>query len=216
MDKREILRLIEDTGIVVVIRGMEPAKMSRISKALVEGGIKVMEVTMNSPQPLKTIKELKRLTADLDVVIGAGTVLDGETARAAILAGAEFIVSPHLNLEVIKVSRRYGKVVIPGVMTPTEMMTAWEAGADLLKVFPADAVGPGFIKSVLAPLSQVRIIPTGGINLDNAASFIKAGAIALGVGGSLLEKGIIDSDDYQALTAKAQAFCKAVQEARKK
>ncbi|MDI3547827.1 MAG: 2-dehydro-3-deoxyphosphogluconate aldolase / (4S)-4-hydroxy-2-oxoglutarate aldolase [Halanaerobiales bacterium] len=214
MDKSQILQVVEETGLVAVIRGMEPAKMAKIAKALVAGGVKALEITMNSPQPLKMIEEVKSLLEGTDVIVGAGTVLDQESARAAIIAGAEFIFAPNLNLKVIELCRRYDKLVMPGVMTPTEIVTAWEAGADLVKIFPANVVGPAFIKGVKAPLNQVKMIPTGGINLDNAADFIKAGAVALGVGGSLLDKEIIANEDYEALTGRARAFQKIVKEAR--
>ena len=214
IEKIKVLQLIEETGIVAVIRGMEPAKMAKIAKALVAGGIKALEVTMNSPKPLKMIEEVKALVADTDVVIGAGTVLDPESARSAILAGAEFIFSPSLNPAVITMANRYGKLVMPGVMTPSEMVTAWEAGADLVKIFPASVVGPAFLKSVQAPLPQIRMIPTGGISLANAASYLEAGAIALGVGGGLLAQELIAGEDYQALTERAQAFCRLVEKTR--
>ncbi|AZR71970.1 2-dehydro-3-deoxyphosphogluconate aldolase [Anoxybacter fermentans] len=214
MDKSKVLKVIEDTGLVAVIRGMELAKMANIAKALVAGGVKALEITMNSSQPLKMIEEVKSLLEDTDVIIGAGTVLDPETARAAILAGAEFIFAPNLNLKVIELCRRYDKLVMPGVMTPTEIVTAWEAGADLVKVFPAQVVGPEFIKSVKGPLNHIKMIPTGGINLDNAADYIKAGAIALGVGGSLLDKKAIANEDYEILTERARAFQRIIEKAR--
>ncbi|MTI60407.1 MAG: bifunctional 4-hydroxy-2-oxoglutarate aldolase/2-dehydro-3-deoxy-phosphogluconate aldolase [Firmicutes bacterium] len=216
MNKNQVMQAIEDTGIIVIIRGMEPAKMAKIANALVAGGIKALEVTMNSSQPLKMIEELKAFTVDTDAIVGAGTVLDAETARAAILSGAEFILGPNLNLDVIALANRYNKVVIPGVMTPTEMMTAWEAGADFLKIFPANNLGPGFIKNVQAPLGQVKLIPTGGINMDNASSYIEAGAVALGVGGGILDKELIIKEDYKALTNKVSNFCKTIKEAREK
>ena len=148
------------------------------------------------------------------ILLGAGTVLDTETARAAILAGAEFIVSPSTDVEVIKLCRRYDKVVTPGIFTPTEAVTAWEAGADILKVFPADIGGPAHIKGLRGPLPQCRFMPTGGGNLDTAAAFIQAGSVALGVGGSLVEKSAVEAGDFARIEELARQFKQVVAEAR--
>ncbi|MCK8816725.1 bifunctional 2-keto-4-hydroxyglutarate aldolase/2-keto-3-deoxy-6-phosphogluconate aldolase [Natroniella sulfidigena] len=214
MKKQENLETILESGVIAVIRGTEVDKMVKIVEALQEGGIKALEVTLNTPGALDMIKELAVKLEDTDVVVGAGTVLDGETARAAILAGAEFVFAPNLNYDVIEVCNRYGKIVIPGVMTPTEIVNAYQAGADLVKVFPAKVVGPGFIKSVKGPLDHIPMMPTGGVNLDNAADFIEAGSVALGVGGSLLDQEAIDNEDYEVLTEKAKQFVQVVEETR--
>jgi len=145
--------------------------------------------------------------------MGAGTVLDPETARAAILSGAQFIVTPALNPKTIELCRRYGKPIIPGALTPTEILTAWEAGADMVKVFPADSMGPGYIKAILAPLPQIRLVPTGGVSAENAAQFLKAGATALGVGGNLVNKQAVARGDWAAITAEAQKLVQAVHQA---
>ncbi len=215
MEREEILKIIKETGIIAVMRGMEKKKTINVARALVKGGIKVLEVTMNSPSPLGTIEEVKGEFEEGEVVIGAGTVLDSESARAAILSGADFIVSPNLNLDVIKLCKRYDKLVIPGVMTPTEIIQGLEAGADLLKVFPADIVGPRFIKDILGPIKYAKLIPTGGINLTNVVEYIKAGAYAVGAGGGLLEKRLIEEELYEELGEKAEEFVKKIREARK-
>jgi len=143
------------------------------------------------------------------VLMGAGTVLDPETARAAILAGAEFIVTPSLNLKTIELCKRYGKPIIPGAFTATEIMTAWEAGADMVKVFPASIGGPKYIKALLGPLPQLRLVPTGGVSAENAAEFLRAGATAVGVGGKLVDKTLVNSGDWDAITAEARRLVSA-------
>jgi 2-dehydro-3-deoxyphosphogluconate aldolase/(4S)-4-hydroxy-2-oxoglutarate aldolase len=214
LDKIKAIQVIEDTGLIAVMRGMKPTQIAKVARALAAGGVKVLEITMNSPQPLKMIEEVKLLLEDSDVIVGAGTVLDAESARAAILAGAEFVFAPNLNLKVIELCKRYNKLVIPGVMTPTEVVKAYEAGADLIKVFPANVVGPEFIKGIRGPLSDIKVIPTGGINLDNAADYIKAGAVALGAGGSLLDKKAIENEEYEVLIERARTFIRIIKEAR--
>jgi 2-dehydro-3-deoxyphosphogluconate aldolase/(4S)-4-hydroxy-2-oxoglutarate aldolase len=148
------------------------------------------------------------------IVLGAGTVLDPETARAAILAGARFIVSPTVNPQVIQLCRRYSRLVMPGALTPTEILTAWEAGADIVKVFPSDLTGPGYLKAIHAPLPQVRLMPTGGVNLQTAAEFLRAGACALGVGGSLVDPQAIAKREFAKLTALARQYVEIVRQVR--
>ena len=165
------------------------------------------------PNALDVIREAKRQLGDR-VLLGAGTVLDPETARAALLAGAEFIVAPSLNLDVIRLCRRYDKLVMPGAFTPTEILTAWEAGADIVKVFPADVVGPAFFKALRGPLPQVKLMPTGGVDLDTAAEFLKAGAVCLGVGGQLVEPKAVAARDFARITALAKQYVEIVQKHR--
>jgi len=215
VNKQKKIDAVLESGVVAVLRGTQADKMVKIAQALLAGGVKALEITLDNPAALDIIKELSVELKDTEAIVGAGTVLDGETARAAILAGSEFVFCPTLNQEVIKVCNRYGKVVIPGVLTPTEMISAYEAGADLVKVFPAGVMGAKYIKSVKGPLSHIPIITTGGINLDNAGDFIKAGATAIGAGGSLIDKEAIAQENYQLLTKKAKEFVKIVQEARK-
>jgi 2-dehydro-3-deoxyphosphogluconate aldolase/(4S)-4-hydroxy-2-oxoglutarate aldolase len=176
--------------------------------------VSVIEFTLTTPGALRTIEESSRALGD-QALIGAGTVLDAETARAAILAGAEFVVAPTLNPEVIEICRRYGKVVIPGAFTPTEILHAWELGADFVKVFPAEFGGPAYIKAVRAPLPQVKMIPVGGVSLETAGAFIRAGAVALGVGSNLVNKKAVVEGRFDQLTATAQALSRAIQEARR-
>ncbi len=213
MSKDSNLQRMMDTGIVAVIRGKSSDELLDVIESIKAGGIDVIEVTMTTPGALKVIKEVREKLGD-EVLVGAGSVLDPETARAAMLAGAEFIVGPVINKDVISMCKRYSKIVIPGAFTPTEILTAWEAGADVVKVFPATKLGPGFFKDILGPLPQVRLTPTGGVNLETAADFIKAGAVFLGVGSALLNKQAIAEKKWDVLTDLAQKYRKVICEAR--
>jgi 2-dehydro-3-deoxyphosphogluconate aldolase/(4S)-4-hydroxy-2-oxoglutarate aldolase len=202
----EILKKILDEKIVAIVRLDSGEQLVRVAEALNAGGISVIEFTCSTPGALDMIKEASGHFGD-DVLIGAGTVLDPETARAAILAGAEFIVNPAINLNTIEMC----KPIIAGAMTPTEMLTVWEAGADLVKVFPASAIGGAeYVKAVLAPLPQLRLVPTGGVGADNAAQYLKAGAVVVAVGGSLVDKKAVARGDWAAITAEAQKLVAAV------
>jgi 2-dehydro-3-deoxyphosphogluconate aldolase/(4S)-4-hydroxy-2-oxoglutarate aldolase len=214
VEKQENLQIIIDSGVIAVIRGMEVDKVVNIVDALLEGGVKALEITLNSPGAIDLIEEVSERVKDTDAIVGAGTVLDGETARAAILAGAEFVFAPNLNQDVIEVCNRYGKVVIPGVMTPTEIVNAYQAGADLVKIFPAGVMGPKYIKSVKGPLNHIPMMPTGGVGLDNAADFIEAGVVALGVGSALMDKEAIAEENYEVITEKAKKLTQIVEETR--
>lgn len=211
----EILKKILDEKIVAIVRLDSGEQLVRVAEALKEGGISVIEFTCSTPGALDMIKEASERFGE-EVLIGAGTVLDPETARAAILAGAEFIVSPTINLDTIKMCKRYGKPIIAGAMTPSEMLTVWEAGADLVKVFPASVIGGvDYIKAVLAPLPQLRLVPTGGVNADNAAQYLKAGAAVVAVGGNLVDKKVVSRGDWAVITAEAQKLVSAVRNASK-
>jgi 2-dehydro-3-deoxyphosphogluconate aldolase / (4S)-4-hydroxy-2-oxoglutarate aldolase len=201
------------SGIVAVIRKIERQQISDVISALVEGGITGIEVTVDSEDAFGAISEAKKRYGS-SAVIGAGTVLDGETAKMAIHAGADFLFSPTLCEETIRVSNRYGKIAIPGVFTPTEIIKAYEWGADLVKVFPASVLGPEFIKDVRGPLPHVPMMPTGGITLDNVADYIRAGAVAAGVGGSLLKKELLISRDMRGLTELADQFVTIIKNTR--
>ena len=206
----EILKKILDEKIVAIVRLDSGEQLARVAQALHRGGISVVEFTCSTPGALKTIKEVSAKFGD-EVLIGAGTVLDPETTRAAILAGAEFIVNPAINLDTIEMCKRYGKPIIAGAMTPTEMLTVWEAGADLVKVFPISAIGGAeYIKTVLAPLPHLRLVPTGGVSADNAAQYLKAGAVAVAVGGSLVDKESVKNGDWKTITANAQHLVSSV------
>src|SRR5262249_6972415 len=171
------------------------------------------EITFTVPNALEVIRQVKEALTDR-VLLGAGTVLDAETGRAALLAGAEYLVSPTLNLDVIRLCRRYDKIVMPGAFTPTEILTAWEAGADIVKVFPAEVVGPAFFKALRGPLPQVRLMPTGGVDLTTAAAFIQAGACCLGVGSQLVEPRAIAARDFDRIRELARQYVAIVQKAR--
>ncbi len=209
MSREKHLQRVLDCGIVAVVRFSDPGPLVEVVKALADGGVTVAEVTFTVPNALDVIREAKRQLGDR-VLLGAGTVLDTETARAALLAGAEFLVAPSLNLEVIKLCRRYDKLVMPGAFTPTEVLTAWEAGADIVKVFPADVVGPAFFKALRGPLPQVKLMPTGGVDLNTAAEFLKAGAVCLGVGGQLVDPKAIAAGDFARITALAKQYVEIV------
>jgi len=200
-------------GVVPVVRGGRAESIVNLARALKAGGINTVEVTAEAPGAMETIKKVA-LELGGEVLVGAGTVLDGETARLAILAGAEFIVSPGLHPDVITVCKRYGKIVVPGAMTPTEIVRAYELGADLVKVFPAGVLGPRYIKDVRGPLGHIPLMCTGGINLHNAAEFIRAGCAAIGVGGALVSRKAVEEGDWASITAKARRFVETVRLAR--
>lgn len=213
MSRETDLSRVLDCGIVAVVRAAEPTHLLNVIKALAEGGVNVAEVTFTVPGALDVIRAAKRDVGDR-VLLGAGTVLDAETARAAILAGAEFIVSPTVNVDVIKMCRRYDKLVFPGAFTPTEILTAWEAGADVVKVFPADVLGPAFFKAMRGPLPQVRLMPTGGVDLNTAGDFLRAGACCLGVGSQLVDPKAVAREDFEYLRGLAWQYTQAVKMAR--
>ncbi len=214
MSRETDLQRVLNCGIIAVVRAPDPAGLVDVVQALADGGVTVAEVTFTIPNALDVIREVSRQLGNR-VLLGAGTVLDAETARAAILAGADFVVSPTLNLDVIRLCRRYDKLVMPGAFTPTEILTAWEAGADVVKVFPADIVGPAFFKAVRGPLPQIKLMPTGGVDLNTASEFLKAGAVCLGVGSQLVDPKLIAARDYAALTALAKKYADIVTQHRK-
>ena len=214
MDSKEnILRVIIDCGVVAVVRVGSAREALEVCPAIARGGVKPVEVTMTVPNAIDVIKEFKSTVKD-EVLVGAGTVLDPETARAAILAGVDYIVTPTLNLKVIEMCHRYGKVVIPGAFTPTEILTAWEAGADIVKVFPAGVGGPQYLRDIKGPLPQVRLLPTGGVTLENTPDFIKAGAVAVAVGTALVDKKLVAEKKFDLITERARQFVEAVRKAR--
>lgn len=200
----EILNQLLKEKAIAIVRLDSGEQLVRAAEALQAGGITVIEFTFSTPGALDMLKEASAHFGG-EVLLGAGTVLDPETARAAILAGAEFIVTPTANLETVAMCKLYGKPILAGAMTPTEMLTVWEAGADLVKVFPVSNIGgPDYIKAVLAPFPQVRLVPTGGVSADNAAQYLKAGAAAVAVGGNLVNKKSVASGDWATITAEAR------------
>lgn len=205
------LERLKQGKLVAVIRGAQPEQIVPIAQALKEGGIFSLEITADTPKVCSVIEQVKETFGD-DLIVGAGTVLDPETARAVIMAGAEFIFSPTVNAETIKMAKRYGVISIPGALTPTEILTAYEHGADLIKVFPADAMGAGYFKNITGPLPHIPLMPTGGVTLDNIASYFKAGAVAAGLGGSLVNPAKLQSkEDYQKLVITAKQFSALVE-----
>jgi 2-dehydro-3-deoxyphosphogluconate aldolase/(4S)-4-hydroxy-2-oxoglutarate aldolase len=205
MSREDDMRRVLDCGIVAVVRSAESAPLVDVCRALAEGGVDVAEITFTVPDALDVLKAARKALGDR-MLLGAGTVLDPETARAAFLAGAEYIVSPSLDLEVIAMARRYGKLVMPGCFTPTEITKAWQAGADIIKVFPAEVVGPAFFKAVRGPLPQVRMMPTGGVDLNTAASFLEAGACCLGIGSQLIDPKAVSSRKFELISEKAAKY----------
>jgi 2-dehydro-3-deoxyphosphogluconate aldolase/(4S)-4-hydroxy-2-oxoglutarate aldolase len=209
LDKVEKLNLIRETGVIAIMRAQSSEQLMAAAEAIKRGGVRVIEVTMTTPGALGVVSEASQRYGD-KVLFGVGSVLDAETARAAILAGAGFIVAPTLKLETIALCNRYSIPVVPGCATPTEALTAWEAGADMVKLFPASFGGPELVSAFLAPLPQLEIVPVGGVNLDTAAEFIRKGAAALGVGNSLINQKLLDTGDMAELTCRAEAFIEQV------
>lgn len=215
MEKTQKLNLIRETGVIAIMRAKSSDQLMAAADAIKDGGVSVIEVTMTTPGALNVIQQAVARYGDA-VLFGAGSVLDAETARAAILAGAGFVVAPTLSVPMIELCNRYSVPVMPGIFTPTEALTAWQAGADMVKLFPASVGGADMIKAILAPLPQLEIVPVGGVELDNAADFIKKGAAALGVGSSLVNQKLLDSGDMAELTSRAERFIAAVRQGRGK
>jgi 2-dehydro-3-deoxyphosphogluconate aldolase / (4S)-4-hydroxy-2-oxoglutarate aldolase len=209
----DINQQIESTGIVAIIRAASSDELVGVVNALRAGGVTCIEVTMTTPNALEVIRSARQAVGD-SAAIGVGTVLDAETARAAILAGAQFVVAPITDLPTIEICKRYSVPVLPGAFTPTEIVRAWQAGADFVKVFPTSSVGAEYIKDIRGPLPQIKLVPTGGVNLDTVGDFIRAGAAALGVGSSLVTKDAVKNRDFAALTRTAAAFLDRVRQAR--
>jgi 2-dehydro-3-deoxyphosphogluconate aldolase/(4S)-4-hydroxy-2-oxoglutarate aldolase len=214
VSRAEVLRRIAELGLVPVVRAQSPDEAIQAINAIREGGVDVLEITMTVPGAIPLIQAVAERYGS-EMVLGAGTVLDAETARACILAGAQFIVSPSVNLDTIATCRRYSVPILPGALTPTEVVNAWSAGADAVKVFPCGAVGgPSYIKALKAPLPQIDLVPTGGVSLKTAADFIKAGSFALGVGADLVDLTAIRDGKASVITERAREYVRLVKEAR--
>jgi 2-dehydro-3-deoxyphosphogluconate aldolase/(4S)-4-hydroxy-2-oxoglutarate aldolase len=213
MSRETTLKRILEGGIVAVVRSESGVQLAGVVRALAEGGVTAAEITFTVPDAVEVIRHVRREVGS-EVILGAGTVLDPETARAALLAGAEYIVSPVVNIDVIRLCRRYDKPVMPGAFTPTEVLTAWEAGADIVKIFPADVGGPAYLKALRGPLPQIRMMPTGGVDLNTAENFLKAGACCLGVGGSLVEPKAVAAGDFERLRGLAAQYAAIVRQFR--
>jgi 2-dehydro-3-deoxyphosphogluconate aldolase/(4S)-4-hydroxy-2-oxoglutarate aldolase len=213
MSREAILTRVLEGGIVAVVRAPSGESLVKVVQALAEGGVTAAEITFTVPDAIEVIRQVRKEVGD-GIVLGAGTVLDPETARIALLAGAEYIVAPTVNLDVIRLCRRYDKAVMPGAFTPTEVLSAWEAGADIVKIFPADLGGPAYLKALRGPLPQVRVMPTGGVDLDTAESFLKAGACCLGIGGSLVEPKAVAAGDFGRIRDLARQYAAIVRRFR--
>jgi len=214
MDKQKVRDRIMEIGIVPVVRASSPGEARIAADAVCKGGISIVEITMTVPGALDVIRELAKNNAS-DVLVGAGTVLNAEAARRCLDAGAQFLVSPGLNLQTVELAVREGKLIMAGALTPTEVITAWEAGADFVKVFPCGQVGgANYIKALKGPLPQVPLVPTGGVNLNTAAEFIEAGAVALGIGGELVQADALKSNKPEIIVENARKFLAIVKQAR--
>ena len=203
VSRTDILQRILEKKAIAVIRMTDVAKLMRVIEAIRAGGVECVEITMTVPGAVDVIRDVSQSIGD-EALIGAGTILDAETARQAIEAGADFIVAPVLDRSVIETAHRYEKVVIPGAFSPGEIVAAWRSGADIVKVFPATVLGPGYFKDLRGPLPQIRLCPTGGVTVENAGEWIKAGACCVGIGTDLLDKKAIAEDRYEVLTGKAR------------
>ncbi|GAB6087668.1 bifunctional 2-keto-4-hydroxyglutarate aldolase/2-keto-3-deoxy-6-phosphogluconate aldolase [Alkaliphilus crotonatoxidans] len=210
--KIQTLKRITDTGVVAVVRAENSDMAEKIAKACIDGGVPAIEITFTVPGAAEVIASLKRTFTSAELIVGAGTVLDSETARIAILAGAEYIVSPSFDLETAKLCNRYQIPYMPGCMTITEIVKAMEAGADVIKVFPGSVYGPNVIKAIKGPIPQAVLMPTGGVNIENVSEWIKNGCIAVGVGGELTAGA--KTGNYELITETAKAFVNKVKEAR--
>jgi 2-dehydro-3-deoxyphosphogluconate aldolase/(4S)-4-hydroxy-2-oxoglutarate aldolase len=215
MSRQKTLASIREIGIVPIVRAGSPEAAVRAAEAIFAGGIRALEITMTVPGAIRVLEKVADAFGDR-LTLGAGTVLDSETARACMLAGAEFFVTPALKLPTIEICHRYSKVIMPGALTPTEVQTAWEAGADLVKIFPCGNVGgPKYIKALKAPFPQIEMVPTGGVNLDNAGDFLRAGAAAIAVGSEMVNSQALAEGRLDVITETARQFLARVAEARR-
>lgn len=213
MSKETNLQRVLDSGIVAIVRSPDSQQLVDVARALADGGVEVIEITMTVPDALDVIRRVRDALGDR-LLLGAGTILDTETARAALLAGAEYLVTPTLNLDVIRLCQRYSKLILPGAFTPTEILAAWEAGADIVKVFPAEVLGPQYFKALRGPLPQIRAMPTGGVDLTTAAEFLKAGACCLGIGSQLVEPQAVAAGDFGRIRDLARQYRAIVEQTR--
>ena len=212
-DRQAVLNDLLSTGVIAVIRADSGQQLVNVCRALARGGVRACEITMTTPGALDAIAAASKELGE-EALIGAGSVLDAATARAAILAGARFIFSPTLSVDLIEMAHRYDCVAVPGALTPTEILTAWSAGADVVKVFPANHFGPQYLRDIHGPMPQIKLTPTGGVDLNTAADWIKAGAVAIGVGSSLVKRDLLASGNWDELTALATRYVNLVAQAR--
>jgi 2-dehydro-3-deoxyphosphogluconate aldolase/(4S)-4-hydroxy-2-oxoglutarate aldolase len=210
--KTEIVSLLTTPGIIAVVRAQKPEQVIPLSEALIAGGVIAIEITMTTPNAIEAIRDARQQLGER-ALFGVGTVLEAKVCRAAIEAGAEFVVTPICRTEFVAIARAADRPIMLGAYTPTEAQAAHEAGADFIKIFPADMLGPGYIKALRAPLPHLRIVPTGGVDVHNVGDFLKAGCAALGVGGSLVSATILQEGDWPGLTRRAEEFVKAARSA---
>ena len=213
MSRDATLTRILDGGVIAVVRGAAGDELAEAVRALTEGGVTAAEITFTVPDAVEVIRRVRKALGDA-VVLGAGTILDPETARAALLAGADFLVGPTLNLDVIRMAHRYDKVVMPGALTPSEVLAAWEAGAEVVKIFPASLGGPSYLNDLRGPMPQVRLMPTGGVDLETAEAFLQAGACCLGVGSALVDPKAVAARDFDRLRDLAARYAAVVRRHR--
>jgi len=212
--REKALALIREVGLVPIVRAASPEDAMRAAEAIIAGGIGIAEITMTVPNAIRVMERVAERYGD-KVLLGAGTILDPESCRAALLAGAEFIVTPALDVRVIELARRYSKACVPGTLTPTEIVAAWQAGAEMVKVFPCGPVGgPKYIKALKGPFPQIDFVPTGGVNLETTPEFIKAGAAAVAVGGELVDAKALRESKLEVITENARKFVEAVRAGR--
>lgn len=209
MHREQLLQAVMGPGVVAILRTQISVDLVKLARALQAGGIQALEITFTMPKALRQLEQLADQVGD-SMVIGAGTILDPETARAALLAGAQFIVSPTTDPKTIEMTRRYDKLSFPGAFTPTEILTAWQAGADVVKIFPSDFTGPEYFRAVLRPLPQIRLMPTGGVDLQTAGAYLKAGACAIGALASLMPPKMLEHGDFDGITELAKQFVEVV------
>jgi 2-dehydro-3-deoxyphosphogluconate aldolase/(4S)-4-hydroxy-2-oxoglutarate aldolase len=215
-EKREVISALEETGVIAILRMENAGALSAVAKALYDGGIKLIEITMTVPGALEILRETVKTLDKKDVYIGMGTVLDAETARLAILSGASFIVSPGFDKETVDICHSYNVLSMPGAFTPNEIITAWKGGADIVKIFPAKTGGGAdYIRIIKEPLPQIELVPTNGVSFETAAAFIKAGSLAVGAGSCLVSKANITGREYEKISANARKMIEIIQAARK-
>jgi 2-dehydro-3-deoxyphosphogluconate aldolase / (4S)-4-hydroxy-2-oxoglutarate aldolase len=215
LTKTDISDSIREIGIIAIMRAKNSDQLLAAADAVLKGGVNAIEVTMTTPGALRIIEEAVAKYSD-EVIFGVGSVLDPETARIAILTGAQFVVCPTLNLKTVEMCKRYSVPVVPGAYTPTEVLTAWEAGADMVKIFPASVGGPEYIKAIKAPLPQIDLVPVGGVNLETTADFIRAGSTVVGVGSSLINQKLLDAGEFEIISENAHRYREEVQKGRSK
>lgn len=213
MGSKNVIERIYQTGVIAIMRADSSDQLLAAADAILKGGVNAIEVTMTTPGAIDVVRQASEKYAE-GVIFGVGSVLDAETARAAILAGAEFVVGPALNFGMIEICKRYSVPVIPGAFTPTEIIKAWEAGADMVKVFPASFFGPAYLKAIKAPLPQVKLVPVGGVDAGNAAEFIRKGAEVLGVGSALINTALLKAGNLDEITARARHLREEVEKGR--